>query len=317
MAGYYKQNRLKQLRAFCYAARTGSVSKAAKQMSLSQPSASLLIQALENELASQLFDRHGPKIRLTKAGTILLELAQPLLEGFDSLPDEFHEHCHNLVTGKLVVAAGGSAISYLLPDIVKRFTHQYPDIHLKLIDVPGKQGLTLVYSGEVDFAVGPILGIPADIYSLPLFSFELTLITPLGHPLTRMEKVTLDDIEPYGLIMPSPTMSTRTVIDGVLQQKNLKYRMLMEAGDWEVIKKYVEMGLGIAIVSGICLTGKEKITGISLADYFPARSYGIILRRSKFISPAARHFIELMGPHALSSLTDGKASFQPGPSPAH
>jgi DNA-binding transcriptional LysR family regulator len=296
---YYKQNRLKQLRAFCYAARTGSISKAAEQLFLSQPSVSLLIQALEGELHSQLFERQGPKIRLTKPGSILLDMALPLLESLDSLPDAFHERCYNLVTGSLSLAAGESTTLYLLPDVVKRYMERYPQVHLKLSNVPGKQGLALVRAGEVDFAVGPILEIPDDIYYLPLVSFEPILITPLDHPLCQMEKVTLDDIGPYGLIMPPPSMSTRNIIDVVFQQHDFKYKVLMEAGGWEVIKKYVETGVGIAIVTSICLTGKEKISRISLADYFPARSYGIILRRGKFISPAARRFIEIMAPDAL------------------
>ena len=77
---HYKQNRLKQLRAFCHAARTGSVSAAAEKIFLSQPTVSLQIQALERELDTVLFERRGPKIRLTPEGELLYELAQPLVE---------------------------------------------------------------------------------------------------------------------------------------------------------------------------------------------------------------------------------------------
>jgi len=69
----------------------------------------------------------------------------------------------------------------------------------------------------------------------------------------------------------------------------------LEAGGWEVIKKYVERGLGVSIVSAICLTDKEQLTVLPLGKYFPSRSYGVVLRRSKFLSPAAKRFIELMG----------------------
>ncbi|MCL4695307.1 MAG: LysR family transcriptional regulator, partial [Candidatus Hydrogenedentes bacterium] len=80
----YKQNRLQQLRGFYYAAREKSISKAAERMALSQPSVSLQIQALERELKTTLFERRGPKIDLTPDGQLLMELAQPLVDGIDS-----------------------------------------------------------------------------------------------------------------------------------------------------------------------------------------------------------------------------------------
>src|SRR5919108_4200046 len=87
--GRYKQNRLQQLRGFCYAARTKSISKAAEKMGLSQPSVSLQIMALERELGARLFDRRGPRIELTHDGHRLLELARPLVEGIDGLEASF------------------------------------------------------------------------------------------------------------------------------------------------------------------------------------------------------------------------------------
>jgi len=86
----YKQNRLQQLRGFCYAAQEGSISRAAERMYLSQPSVSLQIQALERELETTLFDRNGPKIELTHDGRLLFELAQPLVDGFNHLEETFH-----------------------------------------------------------------------------------------------------------------------------------------------------------------------------------------------------------------------------------
>ena len=87
---YYKQNRLKQLRAFCFAAQAQSMSKAAEQMFLSQPSISLLVQSLEKDLGCRLFERQGPKIQLSTEGRTLLELALPLVEGLETLPEAFH-----------------------------------------------------------------------------------------------------------------------------------------------------------------------------------------------------------------------------------
>ena len=302
---YYKQNRLKQLRAFCSTARLNSMSKAAEQMFLSQPSISLLIQALEKDLLSHLFDRQGPKIQLTNEGKILLELALPLVEGLESLPETFHDRCNNTVTGSLNIAAGESTTLYLLPKIIERFTQQYPQIQVKLHNVPGRQGLAMVRTGDVDLAVGPMTEIPDEIWYSPLVSYEPVLITPRNHPLASQKKVSLQDIAAYRLILPPHSMSTRNYIDVVFQQYNFDYSVSMEAGGWEVIKKYVELDLGISIVTSICLTGKEKLARIPLSEYFPKRSYGLVLRRGKFISPATRKFIELLDPKALDNFYQG------------
>lgn len=302
---YYKQNRLKQLRAFCNTARSQSMSKTAEQMFLSQPSISLLIQSLEKDLQSHLFERQGPKIQLTNEGKILLELALPMVESLESLPHTFHDRCNNTVTGNLNIAAGESTTLYLLPAIVDRFTRQYPQIQVKLHNVPGRQGMGMVLTGDVDFAVGPMTEIPDEIWYSPLVSYEPVLITPPEHPLTRQVKVSLQDIAPYGLILPPHTMSTRNYIDVVFQQHNFDYTVSMEAGGWEVIKKYVALDLGIAIVTSICLTGKEKLARIPLTEYFPERSYGLVLRRRKFVSPAARKFIGLLDADALNNFSRG------------
>ena len=267
-------------------------------MLLSQPAASLLVQGLEKELGRKLFERRGPRIRLTKAGEILLDLALPLLEGFDSLAAAFQERCNNRLTGKLVVAAGESAALYLLPEIVKQFTEKYPPVQLQLLNVPDKQALELLGTGAADVAIGPVTEIPDDIYYLPFTSYEPVLIMPAGHPLSLLEHISLEDICFYTLILPPPTMSFRQHIDRVFQEKNLRIKLLMEAGSWEVIKKYVETGMGISIIASICLTGKEKFTTTSLKDHFTGDGYGILLRDGKYISPAARCFIELIHSNA-------------------
>jgi LysR family transcriptional regulator, low CO2-responsive transcriptional regulator len=302
---YYKQNRLKQLRAFCNTARSESMSKAAEQMFLSQPSISLLIQALEKDLESKLFDRQGPKLNLTNKGKILLELSLPLVEGLEGLADAFHDRCNNTVTGSLNIAAGESTTLYLLPEIVDRFTRLYPQIQVKLQNVPGREGMSMVRRGDVDLAVGPITEIPDEIWYFPLVSYEPVLITPLDHPLAKQGKVSLKDIAPYSLILPPHTMSTRNYIDVVFQQHNFDYTVGMEAGGWEVIKKYVELDLGISLVTSICLTGEEKLARIPLTEYFPERSYGLILRKGKFMSPATRKFIELLDSSALDNFNQG------------
>ena len=292
---YYKQNRLKQLRAFCYSAQTLSISKAAERLFLSQPSVSLQVRALEQELDITLFERKGPRISLTPEGHVLYELASPLVEGIDHLSEAFAERRGDLDSGELNIAAGESTILYILPELMAGFARQYPGIRLRLHNVTGRDGLALMRADEVDFAVGSMLEVPDDISYQPIYTYDTVLITPRDHPLGKIPEPTLEDISPYGLILPPRHLSTWGVVDLVFQQHNVGYKVTLEAGGWEVIKKYVERGLGVSIVSAICLTDNEKLTVLPLGNYFPGRSYGLVLRRGKFLSPAAKRFIEMMG----------------------
>lgn len=292
----YKHNRLQQLRGFCYAARAGNISKAAEQLFLSQPSVSLQIQALERELGAKLFERHGPRIELTPDGHLLLELARPLVEGIDAIEEDFHARRDSVDSGRVDLAAGGSTILYVLPRFVETFVKAHPKIELKIHNVTGREGLALLREGEIDFAVGPLLEIPEDIAFHPIVSYEPLLITCVDHPLAQKKRVTLRDISKYPLILPPRHLSTWRIVEGVFTQHGLTYDVKLEVGGWEVIKTYVELGLGISIVMSICITGDEKLAVIPVGRWFPNRTYGVVLRKGRAISTQAKRFIETMDP---------------------
>ncbi|MFO7594023.1 MAG: LysR family transcriptional regulator [Pseudomonadota bacterium] len=297
---YYKQNRLKQLRAFCFAARSGSISVAAEELFLSQPSVTLQIQALEREMDITLFERRGPHIKLTPEGEILYQLAIPLVEGIDKLKESFSAQYGKLESGELNIAAGESTILYILPEWIKKFAEAYPRIRIKLHNVTGRDGMALLRADEADFAVGSMLEVPEDIIYRPNVTYETVLITPRDHPLAGRENIRLEEISPYGLILPPRHLSTWGTVKTVFSQHNVGFKVALEAGGWEVIKKYVELGLGISIVSDVCLTDTDRVARIPLEHYFPGRSYGIVMRKGKFLSPQARRFIEMMDPEFLN-----------------
>lgn len=293
---YYKQNRLKQLRAFCAAAKTGSVSQAAEQLFLSQPTVTLQIQALERDMQVVLFERRGPKISLTPEGVVLNEIARPLVDGIEGLEENFNARFGRLDSGELNIAAGESTTLYILPEYIKRFSRAYPGIRIKLHNVTGRDGMAMLRADEADLAVGSMLEVPDDIIYHPSMSYSPTLITPLEHPLAGRKKVTLQDICPHGLILPPRHLATWRFLELVFSQAGLKFKVSLEAGGWEIIKKYVELGMGISIVTGVCLTGEEKLATRSMDEYIPKRSYGVVVRRGKFLSPQARSFIDMMDP---------------------
>ena len=298
----YKGSRLKPLRAFCQIARLGSISRAAEALFLSQPAVSLQLQALERELGVRLLERSGRRLTLSREGELLYDMARPLVEGLDNLAANFRERVRGLDAGELHVAAGSSTILYLLPQFVEAFRKAHPDVRLALHNVTGASGLDLLRGDGVDLAVGSMLDVPADLSYTPVYRFEPMLITPLDHPLARKRDLRLDDLSPYGLILPPKRLTTYRLVDLVFQQNRVPYTVALEVGGWEVIKQYVAMGLGISIVTAICLTeaDHQRLATRSLANWFPARSYGIVMRKGKYLSKQARAFVDLINPQALA-----------------
>jgi DNA-binding transcriptional LysR family regulator len=198
----------------------------------------------------------------------------------------------------LDIACGNSTIQYLLPGMVAAFRSKHPDVHLNLHNVTGSDGLALLRSDEVDFAVGSMLDVPNDLSYEPLHHFDPLLIMPLGHELATKSQITLEDLSPFGLILPPKRLTTYRLVDLVFQKNRVPYHVAIEVGGWEVIKQYVAMGLGISIVTGICIEDgdKERLAIRNLRQFFPQRSYGVVVRKGKYLSADARSFIDLIRP---------------------
>ena len=146
----------------------------------------------------------------------------------------------------------------------------------------------------VFFAVGPLVPVPADLEFHPIAAYDSVVITCVGHPLVREKKLTLEAISRYPLILPGRNLSTSPMVDSTFKRHGLSYQVAMEVGGWEAIKKYVELGLGISIISSLGVAGTEKLEVLSAGEYFPKRTYGVVLRKGRVISAQARRFVSLL-----------------------
>jgi DNA-binding transcriptional LysR family regulator len=229
---------------------------------------------------------------------LLYDLARPLVEGMENLDRQFRLQQRGMEAQEVHIAAGASTIQYLLPALVRDYRERHPDVRLQLANVTGMDGLALLRSDQVDFAVGSMLDVPHDLAYEPVHWFDPLLILPRDHPLAAKEDVALEDLSPYGLILPPQRLTTYRLVDLVFQQRKVPYHVAIEVGGWEVIKQYVAMGLGISIVTGICITAAdhERLVVRNMRRYFPQRSYGVVVRKGKYLSTQARAFVDLIKP---------------------
>ena len=185
---------------------------------------------------------------------------------------------------------------------MEAFRAHHPEVRLTLHNVVASEGTDLLREDAVDLVVGTLLDVPADLSYEGAYRFEQRLIAPPGHPLLRKARLELTDLAAHPLILPPKRQITWRLVDLVLQQNRVPYTVALEVSGWDVIKQYVAMGMGVSIVPSICLgeNDGDRLASRSLAAFFPSRSYGVVVRKGRVLSPQARAFIALIKPDLLA-----------------
>ncbi len=294
---------IQQLKGFFYSARFGSLTRAAEKMSITQSAVSQQIKALEEELGVKLFNRFGPRKDLTHDGKLFFDLITPLIQEIESLKVTFEDLKGN-ERGVLTIAATTFMIMNKLPNVIQKFSKDYPHVRLNVLERRWNEIVMLAQTGDIDFGLAPVSGIPSALNYIRMKPIERVLITCKNHPLARKKNVTLLDIAQYPMITYEKGLVSRDVIDSVFQEVNLDIEIVMEATNSETIKRYVELGIGIAITPKIALYHGQPDTleVISADEYFGKSQYGVILRKGKHLTTWAKNFLVLLEPGMHSSL---------------
>ena len=293
---YHKRDRLKQLRAFYHAARLESIARAGEHLGVGAGSVSQHVRRLEAELASRLFHRHGSHIALTSAGKDLYRIATPLVKGMEALPDEFAKTSEK-VSGKLRIAAGQASVSYVLPRLLKPFHERYPGVRFHISRSDLGEALRMLGAREVDLVFGAAAESSENIDRHRIFFYNLVLVVPEGHPLAGRELVELEETTAYPTIMSLRGSHHRRLARRFVNQHKLEYDVAVETRGWEVVKSYVEAGLGIAIIPDVCLGPGDKLSVVSLPQHIRGQGYWMyMLRDESFRSPTGEAFIRFVRP---------------------
>lgn len=293
---YPKGDRLKQLRAFCRSARLGSISRAAERLRLSQPSVSLQVSALEEELGLSLFDRRGRSLLLTHVGERLYHLALPLVHGMDRFPDTFAEQHHGVFADSLRIGAGDLSGAHLLPPFLQCFRRQFPGARVEVRIGSGRERLRWLREFEIDLAI-TAMDSPRSGFSLhPILVSRTMLITPVDHPLVGRTSVTVADVVPYPVVGHASMHLVGQTIEALLRVEGIDLDIVAEVDGWDIIKKYVAAGIGVAFVPELCLTAHDRLWRIPVGGGVPQRAYGVITRRDGLTSLAASRFLDIMVP---------------------
>ena len=247
------------LRSFLEVLKTGSFSKAARVVFRTQPTVSLQIKALEEELGVRLFDRFGPmKVKPTKDGLLLSQIVGPVLSDFDSIKKRFDEKKGKVLSAELSIASHETVIAYLFPDIVEHFTKIHKNLKFVFFRKNKDDIVSMVSAGEADFGVTTLDKTPPGIQYKVFRIHKRVLLLPKGHPLSKLKVIKPKDIAAHPLILPPFNSETRILVDQYFKKRGLPYSVSLELTGRNAVKKYVEKGSGISIMSDYYLEPSDR-----------------------------------------------------------
>lgn len=288
---------LNQMKLFLDLVREGSFTRVAEQNRLTQPAVSLQIQRLEAELGTRLLERTTRRVLVTEDGQILASYARDILARAEEARQVLHERRGQMV-GTIRMAAIHSVGLHELPTYIKKFIRMHPEVRLHIEYHPSDQVYQLVLQGAADIGLVAYPEQRDSLVTIPFLEDEMVVIVPPEHPLAEgRDQIVLKDLVDCDMIAFDPSIPTRRATDGVLTQHGIHVNIKMECDNVEIMKKMVEVGLGVAFVPRFSVqaeAARETLKILRLKDYCFLRPLGIIHRKGQPLSRPVEGLLEVL-----------------------
>ena len=276
-----------------------NLTSASKKLLTSQPGVSKSIIEFEQELGIKVFLRHGKRITgLTEPGLIVYKLVEQILFEIEKLKNLGLEYASS-EEGSFTIGTTHTQARYSLPKVIKNFSENFPNVKLTLLQGNPKQIGEMVLSGRADVAIATeTITDFEELVSIPCFNWEHVIIVPKKHDLLELKKITLKDIISFPIITYDKAFAGRKKIDLAFSENLLEPNIFLEAMDADVIKTYVELEMGIGIISSLAFDCNEdkKLSSISAGHLFGTNVSFLAVRNGAFLRNYIYNFIEFLMP---------------------
>jgi DNA-binding transcriptional LysR family regulator len=284
---------IRELESFCSAAHLRSFSRAARALKVGQSTVTKHIQKLEAELGKELFHRGERPVQLTAAGISLMRIAAPLIDGLRRFAEA---GTGSAPTRPISVGCAHGFMNDVLLKTVRAFRDLVPHcpIHVRVGTKP--EVLDMVLNGTVDLGITPNPDRLSGLAFQPIAASERVAITPLDHPLLSRPLHSMAELAVYPLVMLGYQTLTRTLAEQAFHQLGVVHEVAVEVDSMEMVKRYVELGLGIAIGHRAALDPEDmKHLGVvSLSPFLPSELVGIVTKKEVQLTGNAGEFVRIL-----------------------
>lgn len=292
---------LKQLRYFLAVVQADlNISRAARDLHVSQVAVSVQVHMLEEELSAPLFLRRGNRITaLTETGNTVRGIAERMARDADTIR-RVGRDCTEEAEGSLSIAATHTQTCYVLPKIITEFTRRHPRVQIAIRQGTPTDCAEWVAAGKADLCLTTdIIEGSRDLALIHCFTWHRFIVIPAGHPLGRRRRVTLEDVVKYPIITYGSILDPTSKLGRAFASRGLKPRILLTTHDTDAMKIYVRLGLGIGVISSLVVA--QGVAGLEVIDarhLFESGSTVIGFRRDDYIARHVKDFIDLFAAKA-------------------
>ena len=300
--------KLQQLRYLQAVVKHGlNLSEAAVALHTSQPGISKQIRQLEDELGVEILVRNGKRVvDVTTPGHAVVDIVERVLQDIENLKQVGREF-RDQAAGTLTVATTHTQARYSLPRVVSAFKQQYPNVRLTLKQGSPPQLAEMVMAGEADIAIATeALDQYPKLLALAGYQWWHCVVVPELHPLLKEKRVTLEMLARYPIITYDTAFAGRSHIDEAFRAQGLAPDIVLSAVDSDVIKTYVELGLGIGIIAVVAFEENRDrlLRAIEVGHLFGTMTTRIAVRRGTTLRGYGYVFIELFSPLLKRAVID-------------
>jgi LysR family cys regulon transcriptional activator len=285
-----------------------NITAAADRLYTSQPGVSKQLKLLEEELGLQLFSRKGKSLdRVTRAGEQVVVRARKVMDEVEQIR-RLAANFYQEQEGTLTIAATNTQARYVLPGIVRELRQQYPKVNLNLHQGTSDQVADMVTRDEIDFAIATGANdMFDDLLRIPGFHWDRIILVPNGHELTKIDReLTLSDLAAWPLVSYVFSFDGEACLEHIFASEGLEANVVFTARNADVIKTYVQMGMGIGIIASMAFDpdDQKSLTPIKVNGLFPRSTTWIGYRPDMAMRCYMVEFIRLFAPHIDAETID-------------
>ncbi len=282
---------LRHIRYFIRAAELLHFTHAAESFYISQPTLSLHIQQLEEELGLPLFNRIGRNVRLTEAGNVFLDQARKSVRELDIAMEEIAD-MKGLKSGTLRLASLLLFGQEILPTWLAKFNCSYPNIQMVLKSGPSEQLEEELLAGQVDLALSFVPPSSEELAYEKLFTEQIFFVVGEQHPLAGRAEITLSELSTTPLAVVSNRTAARKVLDRIFAEQQLKPKIMIEIDDLQALLKIAGTGNVGTLLGRLAVRKYPNLRLIPIADASITLHFGVLWHKHVHLSPPARTFLE-------------------------